>query len=76
MSISDYRSLLNEFINNLTQGNGDDVLNGTLAATGTGVDGDLIVHAGEILCLDTWYEDKYGSGSYDPDNGRVPNFEM
>jgi hypothetical protein len=74
MSTSDYRSLLNEFINNLTQGNGDDVLNGTLAATGTGVDGDLIVHAGEILCLDTWYEDKYGSGSYDPDNGRVPNF--
>lgn len=74
MSISGYRSLLNEFTNNLTQGNGDDVLNGTLAATGTGVDGDLIVHAGEILCLDTWYENKYGSGSYDPDNGRVPNF--
>jgi hypothetical protein len=74
MSTSDYRSLLNEFINNLTQGNGDDVLNSTLAATGTGVDGDLIVHAGEILCLDTWYENKYGSGSYDPDNGRVPNF--
>jgi hypothetical protein len=74
MSISGYRSLLNEFTNNLTQGNGDDVLNGTLAATGTGVDGDLIVHAGVILCLDTWYENKYGSGSYDPDNGRVPNF--
>jgi hypothetical protein len=74
MSTSDYRSLLNEFINNLTQDNSDDILNGTLAATGTGVDGDLIVHAGEILCLDTWYENKYGSGSYDPDNGRVPNF--
>ena len=41
---------------------------------GTGVDGELVVNAGQTLYIDQWYNNKYGAGQYMITEANIPNF--
>lgn len=41
---------------------------------GTGVDGELVVNAGQTLYIDQWYNYKYGSEQYMATAENIPNF--
>lgn len=41
---------------------------------GTGVDGELVVNAGQTLYIDQWYNNKYGAGQYMATAENIPNF--